>query len=113
MFERIAKLFGASPSPVVDALVRKVAELSVESVAARVAVQVEAMSLPEARGYIRARATQVVRRQTRLAIAKHPGASLAWTRSIVRASTERLLPLVLRKTGVGLPRQYAEVRAAA
>jgi hypothetical protein len=103
MFAGIAKLFGAAPSAAIDALVRQVADLSLESVVGRVAARVDEMTLSEARGYVRARASQVVRRHTHVAIAQYQGASEDWACLIVPAATERIVPQVLRQTGVGPP----------
>ncbi|NOZ40911.1 MAG: hypothetical protein GXP24_11895 [Planctomycetes bacterium] len=113
MIKALTKLFGAASSSRRDALTRQVAELSVESVCQLVAEQVECMSLSEARGYVRARAARIVRKQTRMAIGRHLGADLAWTDTIARTAIERIVPLVLRQTGVGVPKIPAAVRVAA
>ncbi len=112
MFEGIAKLLGKTSSEVVDAIVRQVAELSVEGVCGLVETHVEEMSLSEARGYVRARAVCIVRQQTRAAISRHPKASEAITDMVVRAATERILPTVLRQAGVGVPRRPELLMAA-
>lgn len=101
----IAKFFGKGPSgAAIEALVRQVTETSLEEVLERVCVRVDQMTLSEARGYVRARAAQVVRRQTRLTISKQKNADFQWADSIVPAATERLVPLVLRRARVGVPR---------
>ena len=112
MFAAMAKLFGKASSGVIDAMVRQVAELSVECVCQRVATRVEEMTLSEARGYVRARAAQVVSRQARLAISRQPEVDVAWTSAIVRAATEQIVPLVLRQARVDVPRRI-EARIAA
>lgn len=113
MYPSIAKLFRSTlPSGVMDTLVRQVAELSLESVVERVAARIDEMTLSEARGYVRARAAQVVRRQTRQAISQYQEATEDWPRAIVPAATERLVPLVLRQTGVGVPRRNLTRKAA-
>ncbi len=112
MLAKIVKLIRRAPSGAIDALVRQVVEMSLEDVVERVSARVDAMTLSEARGYVRARAAQVVRYQTHLAIAKHSGAEQHWTARIVSTATERIVTLVLRQTGVGLPRR-TEMRMAA
>ena len=112
MFAGIAKLFGAAPSAAIDALVRQVADLSLEGVIERVSARIDDMTLSEARGYVRARAASVVRRQTSQAISQHQDATDDWAGMIVPAATERLVPLVLRQTGVGVPRRNTMRTAA-
>ena len=112
MLEAVAKMFRSESSAKIEALARQVVDESVENVAQLVANHMEAMTLSEARGYVRARSAQIVRRQTRLAVNRHPDAAPDWSASIIRAATERLVPLVLRQTGVGIPRR-ADTRSAA
>ncbi|MCG8448218.1 MAG: hypothetical protein MI725_01385 [Pirellulales bacterium] len=104
MIQEIAKLFGATSARKTDALVKQVVDASIAGVCQRVAQHIDAMSLFEARGYVRARAARVVRRQTRLAINHLPEDNSAWSETIVRAATERLLPVVLQRMSVGIPR---------
>jgi len=113
MINVIAKLLGAPPASRVDVLSRQVAELSLESVCQLVGERVESMTFSEARGYVRARAAQIVRKQSRLAISRQAGAEQAWTESVVRVATERIVPLVLRQAGVGVPKLPATSRLAA
>ncbi len=113
MFSSIARLFRSTmPSGAIDALVRQIAELSLEGVVERVSDRIDEMTLSEARGYVRARAAHVVRRQTRQAISQHQEATEDWSEAIVPAATERLVPLVLRQTGVGVPRRNLMRKAA-
>jgi hypothetical protein len=112
MLEAVAKIFRSQPSAKINAITRQVVDDSVADVAQLVANRMEGMMLSEARGYVRARSAQVVRRQTRLVLHRHPIASADWSASIIRSATERLVPLVLRQTGVGVPR-VASSRAAA
>ena len=112
MLAGIAKLFGTTPSGAIESLTRQVAEMSLAGIVERVAARVDNMTLSEARGYVRARAAQVVRRQAQLAISQHKNAEPVWAAMIVPAATERIVPLVLRQTGVGLPRR-TEMRLAA
>lgn len=104
MIKAIAKLFGAASASRVNALSRQVADLSLESVCQLVSDSVESMTFSEARGYVRARSARVVRRHARLAISRHPGADLAWTDEVARTAIERIVPQVLRQTGVGVPK---------
>jgi len=79
MLSSIARLFRSTvPSGAIDALVRQVAELSLEGVVERVSARIDEMTLSEARGYVRARAAHVVRRQTRQAISQHQEATEDW-----------------------------------
>jgi len=104
MIKTLAKLLGATASSQGDSLVRQVADLSLESVCQLVSGHVEGMTFSEARGYVRARARRVVRKQARLVISPYPAAEQAWVDVIARRATEQLVPLVLRQTGVGVPK---------
>jgi len=112
MFKVIAKLFRPATSGQMDALAGQVAELSKDSVCQLVCDDVESMSLSEARGYVRARAARIVRKQARVVISRQPGAELEWVDLVARTATERLVPLVLRQAAVGVPRT-AVIRMAA
>jgi len=113
MIEIFAKLLGAIPSRRIDALSRQVADLSLESVCQLVGDRIESMTFSEARGYVRARAARVVRKQARIVISRSPGADQAWGDVVTRAATERIVPLVLRQTGVGVPKVTSQLRMAA
>jgi hypothetical protein len=80
-----------------DALVRHVAESSVEAVYRLVADRIESMSVCEARGYVRARAGREIRRQARLAFSNQPGLNQAWETLVVLRATERVAPLAMRQ----------------
>ena len=112
MLKAVASIFRSNPTARIEALARQVAEVCVEDVARLVAGYVENMTLSEARGYVRARSGSIVRRHTRLAIGRHPQALQAWSPGIVRAATERIIPQVLRQTGVGVPRRVNTPLAA-
>lgn len=112
MIRRFAKLFQLASSKAIDSLAGQVAEACTESVYQRVVAQVEAMTLSEARGYVRARASQLVRRQTRLAISQTTDAKVDWSEQIVRVATERIVPRVLRQAAVGVP-CVARIKVAA
>lgn len=113
MIKSFAQLLGAASSSRLDALSRQVADQSVEDVCSAVRGQVESMSFSEARGYVRARATRAVRKQARLAIGLQAGASETLLESVTRMAIERVVPQVLRKTGVGVPTSIPQVRLAA
>jgi hypothetical protein len=104
MKQLFAKLLNQPSAEVVESIVRQVAEQSVAGVCERVEARVVEMTLPEARGYVRARAAEIVRRQTRATITRHPGSVQDMAEVIVQAATERLVPVVLRQTNVGVPR---------
>lgn len=112
MFNGIAKLFGTAPTRAVDAVVSQVIESSLEGVCRLVDGRVNEMSLSEARGYVRARAAQLIACQSRQAISRSPESNLSWTPTVARAATERIIPLVLRQTGVGVPRSASLPKAA-
>ena len=91
-----------SQEPLLDALARQVAELSVESICRLVGSRVAEMSLFESRGYIRARSGAEIRRQTELAILRHPVATFSWAPAVVARATERIVPLAVRQLAVGV-----------
>jgi hypothetical protein len=66
--------------------------------------------MSEARGHVRARATQIVLHETRLAIANSVDVELSAMAAIARQATERVIPQVIRKThstGQSAPRAAA------
>lgn len=103
MIKSFVKLLGAASSAQIDALSRQVADLSVEDVCSAVRGQIEAMTFSEARGYVRARAARVVRKRTRQVISTQASVRPELVAEITRTATERIVPLVLRQTGVGVP----------
>ena len=107
MLEVVAKIFRSPSSAALETIARQVVDECVKDVAQLVADHMEGMTLSEARGYVRARSAQIVRKQTRLAVNRHLNATAEWSASIVRSATERLVPLVLRQTAVGIPRRAA------
>ena len=113
MIKSFAQLLGAASSSRLDALSRQVADQSVEDVCSAVRGQVEAMSFSEARGYVRARATRAVRKQARLVISQQAGGNESWVEPLTRMAIERLVPQVLRQTGVGVPTSIPQIRLAA
>jgi hypothetical protein len=88
-----------------EALVRHVAESSVQAICQLVADRVESMSLCEARGYVRARASREIRRQARLAFANQPGIDPSWETLVVLRATERAAPLALQQLTSGQRRR--------
>ena len=113
MINQLAKLLRAASTGRIDGISRQVAELSLEAVCQVVGDRIAPMSFSEARGYVRARAKGVVRKQARLVINQHTRASEAWLEAVTRSATEQLVPQVLRQTGVGVPQAAAPTRMAA
>ncbi len=113
MIKTITKLLRASSANQIDTLSHQVADLSVQCVCELVCGHVEGMTFSEARGYVRARAGRIVRKQARVVIGRHAGAEQAWVDAVTRAATEQLVPLVLRRTGVGVPKAATKLRLAA
>lgn len=92
----ISLLLGSVQNPA-EPLVRQVAEQSLAEVCHLVEGRLQGMSLAEARGYIRARASQIVMREARLAIANSHDVEFDAMADVVRQATERLIPQVVRK----------------
>ena len=113
MINQLAKLLTSNSTGRMEALARQVADLSLEGVCLLVGDRIDKMSFSEARGYVRARAARVVRKQARLVISRNPGTNEAWLDPITRSATERIVPLVLRQTGVGVPKSALPARMAA
>jgi hypothetical protein len=112
MLEAVGRLLRIQPAAKTEALVRQVVEASLQDVARLVARRVEDMTLSEARGFVRARSAAVVRRQARIVLSRLPQARAEWHASIVHLATERIIPQVLRQTGVGVPRRVTAPLAA-
>jgi hypothetical protein len=98
---------------VLDALVRRIAEASVEAICQLVGDRTRSMSVCEARGYVRARAAGEIRRQARLAFSQQPGVDAAWEPLIVLRATERVAPLAMRQLAAGRTQQAETRRRAA
>lgn len=96
----IRLLLGQSRSNV-EPLIHQIAEHSLAEVCLVVEGRLAGMSVAEARGYVRARATQIVMHEARLAIAKSTDVEFSSMADIVRQSTERLIPQVIRKLHAG------------
>ncbi len=99
----VSLLFGSARNPA-EPLVRQIAEQSLAEVCHQVEGRLPGMSLAEARGYIRARASQIVMREARLAIANSVDVEFSAMADIVRQATERLVPQVIRRTYVATQR---------
>lgn len=84
--------------------VRRIVEQSLSEVCHQVEGRLHEMSLAEARGYIRARASQIVIREARLMIMNSSDVEFTEMAEIVRQATERLVPQVVRKIRVGTQR---------
>lgn len=90
-----------------DALVRYVAEASVDGAVALVGNTTADMSPAEARGYIRGRAGREVRRQARIALARRPEAAPQWAEALAHRAAERVPALVLRRLAAATDRKGA------
>jgi len=79
----------------IESLALQVAETSVAGVHLRVLGCLATMTTSEARGFIRARAGQEIRRQTRILLARQQQPGNDWEARIVRLATEKVIPLML------------------
>jgi hypothetical protein len=105
MFERSLGV-AARRRRTLDALVRHVAEASVDAICRLVEDRIEAMGPCEARGYVRARAAREIRQQ--------PGVDASWELLVVVRSTERVVPLAMRQlAAMRISRQATTERRAA
>lgn len=93
-------------------LARKVAEQCQNDVCQLVMGRMDSMTLSEARGYIRARATPIVSRACRRHLASLPRVDSAFEESISRLAAERIIPHAIRIAQVGVPR-LADLKVAA
>jgi len=97
MIHHLLLLYPARRQRCIDAIARHVAEQSIDVVAELVKDHIQAMSLCEARGYIRARATAELRCKARLALRKIPEADAGWENEVVAKAADRVAPLALRQ----------------
>ncbi len=104
------KEFGHSRK--IRSLAKMVAEQSVEGVCQRIAGHTTLMTTSETRGFIRARAARVIRRQARLLLSRQKDAQENWTRQTVCRATEQVIPLVLRQLSQSNSRASAARTAA-
>ena len=112
MFERSYGV-AARRRRALDALVRHVAEASVEAICRLVKDRIEAMGPCEARGYVRARAARGIRQQANRAFAQQPGVDRSWELLVVLRSTERVVPLAMRQLAAVRQQSDASARRAA
>jgi hypothetical protein len=84
-----------------EQLVRQISEQSLAAVIEQAQGRLVGMTVAEARGYVRAKATQIVLRETRLAIANSTEVEFCDMATIARQATERLIPQVIRKAHSG------------
>lgn len=91
------RLLTRSPRPKeIERISCDVAEQCREAVHARLRDTIRKMSLSEARGYIRARAGHVVRRETRIALPGDSRHAVQARGRIVHLATERVVHSVIR-----------------
>lgn len=96
-----------------DALVKQVAEASVESVVRLVGDRTAGMSPCEARGYVRARSSVEIRRQVRVALSHRPTGEQQWESLITARAAEAAPALVLRRLAAAkAPARSSQRRAA-
>jgi hypothetical protein len=104
LIKKLVSLLLGSIQNIAEPLVSQVAEQSLAEVCHQVEGRMQGMSLAEARGYIRARASQIVIREARLAIANSREVEFTAMADIVRQATERLVPQVIRRMYVATQR---------
>jgi hypothetical protein len=97
LIKKLVRLLLGSVQNPAEPLVRQIAEQSLAEVCHQVEGRLHGMSLAEARGYIRARASQIVMREARLAIANSCDVEFTAMADVVRQATERLVPQVIRR----------------
>ena len=110
MIKKFIQLLLGNPRSNTEPLVRQIAEQSLSEVCQLVEGRMAGMTLAEARGYVRARATQIVMRESRIAIAKSTDVEYAEMATVARQATERLISQVIRRMHTGAP-QPARVAA--
>lgn len=86
--------FGSSRK--IDSLARQIAELSADGVRKQIEGHTTSMTSAEARGFVRARASRIVRCQARLLLTHHEKVRPDWSPRIVRRAIEQVVPLVLK-----------------
>lgn len=111
MFHR-SQLLAVRRRRMLDSLVAHVVESCVPAVVELVAQRLQGMTLCEARGYVRARASREIRRQTRIAFANHPNINAGWESLVVMRASEKVAPVVLRQISTIESRRASVSRAA-
>jgi hypothetical protein len=110
LIKKFIQLLLGNPRRNIEPIVRQIAEQSLAEVCQLVEGRMAGMTLAEARGYVRARATQIVMRESRIAIAKSIEVEYAEMATVARQATERLISQVIRQTHTGA-QQPARVAA--
>jgi len=110
LIKKFIQLLLGNPRTNTEPLVRQIAEQSLAEICQLVEGRMTGMTLAEARGYVRARATQIVLRESRIAIAKSTDVEFAEMATVARQATERLISQVIRRTHSGA-QQPARVAA--
>lgn len=96
-----------------DALVKQVAEASVESVMRLIGDRTAGMSPCEARGYVRARSSVEIRRQVKAVLSQRPAGEQQWESLVIARAAEAAAALVLRRLAtVSTPARSSKRRAA-
>ena len=112
MLARLLMSLTHSPSRLIDAPARQIADLCSAEVASLVADQTRQMTLCEIRGYIRARAARAVRRRVQICVADsvelRPYEGLLRRRAI-----DCLVPVVMRRLAAWESPAAAVLRKAA
>jgi hypothetical protein len=103
LIKKFIQLLLGNPRTITEPLVRQIAEQSLAEICQLVEGRMANMTLAEARGYVRARATQVVLRESRIAIAKSTDVEFAEMATVARQATERLISQVIRRTHTSAP----------
>ncbi len=112
MLKFIRSLFQPKRRANLEPLVRQVIEQCLADVCNLVQGRLQSMSLSEARGYVRARSTQIVLQQARLAIANSPEVDYSQLAKVSRQVSELLVVQVLRRTKTGGARIHTFRQAA-
>ena len=112
MIQHLMRALSVSQRKALDLMSREVAASSEETVYRLVVHSVDSMSLSETRGYIRARASREVRRRTRRALADIGESGTDQIAKVARRSTERLVPVVMRRLSAVPPRALRLSNAA-
>jgi hypothetical protein len=110
LIKKFIQFLLGNPRMNTEPLVRQIAEQSLAEVCQLVEGRMAGMTLAEARGYVRARATQIVLRESRIAIAKSTDVEYGEMATVARQATERLISQVIRRTHTG-SQQAARVAA--
>lgn len=87
----------------IEVLAIEVAERCQTAVQTRLGRQTSNMKPSEARGYVRARATAVVRRETSAMFSDRRELPSGLREELFRQATEQVVTLVCRRTGAGQP----------